>query len=267
VIPVLMYHGLHVDQAGPGHFHPIYSVRPDTFVEQIEWLVRAGYRSTRLGDIGTTRNLVVISFDDGDVSNVDVALPLLAGRGLVAEFFVVSDYIGRSGMVGPDDGRALVEAGMGVQSHGRTHRPLEDLSTTDLEGELVESRAAIESWSGAPVDALSLPGGRGRERERTAARRLGYRYVLNSVPGTNQRWGPGEYLQRIAVTRDMTLRDFSSLVEWTGLRPRRAWARYQAFEGAKRALGNSSYLRLRALLMAARGEPLSAEPPDGPRPS
>jgi peptidoglycan/xylan/chitin deacetylase (PgdA/CDA1 family) len=221
--------------------------------------VETGYRSVRTDDVSGAGKRVLITFDDGDVSNISVAVPLLSERGLVAEFFVVSDHIGQPGMVGPDHGRAFVEAGMGVQSHSRSHRPLEDLSAAALENELVQSRDVIEAWTGVHVDAVSLPGGRGRERERATAHGLGYTYVLNSVPGVNRRWEPGDYLQRIAVTRDMSLRDFRALVEWDGLHPRWVWARYQMFEGAKRVLGNSSYTRVRASLLAASGNPPSRQ--------
>jgi peptidoglycan/xylan/chitin deacetylase (PgdA/CDA1 family) len=263
VIPVLMYHGIHSDTADPGHPHPVYSVRRDDFVRQLDWLVSAGYQSVRLDEVGrpVEGNPIVVTFDDGDVSNVDVALPLLVERGLVAEFFVVSDHVGEPGWVRQADGRALVAAGMGVQSHSRTHRPLEDLSIEELEAELMDSRRALEKWAGTAVAALSLPGGRGRRRESETALRLGYTYVLGSVPGPNRTWTPGRCLQRIAITRGMSMSTFQALVEWNGIRPRRAWARYQALEGAKRLVGNSSYTRVRAMLLNARGTPLSAPTP------
>lgn len=260
-IPVLMYHGIHSDAAQPGHFHPIYSVRPDDFARQLDWLVAAGYQTVRLAEIDRPTNCkidgkqVVLTFDDGDVSNVDVALPLLAERRLVAEFFVVSDCIGKPGWVDHTHGRSLVAAGMGVQSHSRTHRHLDDLSLIELEDELVGSRRVLQAWTGAAVEALALPGGRGGERERAAAHRVGYSYVLNSVPGPNRRWLPGRYLQRIAVTRDMSMPLFQALVQWTGASPRRMWARYQALEVAKRALGNTSYTHLRSVLITARAKP------------
>lgn len=257
-IPVLMYHGVHEDETQNGHFHPIYSVRPADFVQQLDWLVEAGYRTVRLGDIArsvgnaTDAKPVVITFDDGDVSNVDVALPLLVERGQVAEFFIVSDRIGEPGWVGPTHGREFVAAGMGVQSHGRTHRALDDLVPAELEDELVSSRSVIQEWAGVVVEALALPGGRGREREHAVARQVGYSYMLGSVPGPNRHWRPDSYLQRIAVTRDMPMSDFQNLVQWTGAGPRRAWARYQALEVMKRTLGNASYARLRSVVINAK---------------
>ncbi|MCW0212431.1 MAG: polysaccharide deacetylase family protein [Pseudonocardia sp.] len=255
MIPVLMYHGVHDAPGDDGHFNPVYSVRTEDFARQLDWLVAQGYRTVRLDDLEAAADdrSVVLTFDDGDVSNVDVALPLLVERGLVAEFFVVSDNIGSPGWVGEDDGRVLVGAGMGVQSHSCTHRALQDLPLSELEHELVASRQALEAWTGTGVTAISLPGGRGGERERRVAVGTGYTHVLGSVPGTNREWTPGRCMQRIAVTRELSIPALRDLVTWTGLRPRRARARYQAFEGAKRVLGNSSYTTVRSWILSARG--------------
>ena len=95
-LPVLMYHGLHASADDPGRFDPVYSVTPEEFRRQLDWLVENGYRAVRLRDLETPDNsakAVVISFDDGDVSNRTVALPLLKERGLAAEFFVTADFV------------------------------------------------------------------------------------------------------------------------------------------------------------------------------
>src|SRR5262249_52812016 len=105
-------------------------------------------------------------------------------------------------------------------------------------------------WTQQKVDALALPGGRGAERERRAARGLGYAHVLNSVPGANLHRRDEEYFERIAVTRGMDIAAFSTLVQWRGLGPRLQKARYELLAGAKRLLGNRRYERLRARMLA-----------------
>ena len=80
-----------------------------------------------------------ITFDDGDVSNIEVALPMLLERGMVAEFFITSDFIDQPGMLSSKDVRSLADAGMGIGAHGKSHRFLEDLDQEDLEVELEDS--------------------------------------------------------------------------------------------------------------------------------
>ena len=252
VLPILMYHGLHASVRAHGIYDPVYSVAPDQFERQLDWLATHGYRTTLLHDAeaaSETAPSVVITFDDGDVSNAELALPALAERGMVAEFFVTADFVGQDGRMTPEHLRALVAAGMGVQSHGYSHRYLADLDEADLEFELAESKRRLEAIVGTPVLALALPGGRGGERERVAALRLGYRDLLNSEPGPNCKRVRGDYLQRLAVTHDLPLSDFARLVQWRGLLPRARQARYRALAVAKHLLGNQPYERFRKRLL------------------
>jgi len=251
-LPVLMYHGLHADTAQRGRFDAVYSVQPQEFASQLDWLRANGYRTVLLRDLDNMRDgkRVVITFDDGDASNAEVALPLLRERGMVAEFFVTADFVEQPGMLRAAELRELVAAGMSVQSHGVTHRYLADLDDAELERELADSKQRLETWTQQPVEALALPGGRGAERERAAAMRLGYRHVLNSAPGANLRRGANDYFERVAVTRGMPLGTFSTLVQWRGAGPRLMKARYELLAGAKRLLGNQRYERLRARVLA-----------------
>lgn len=250
ILPVLMYHGLHDDAAAPGRFDGVYSVTPAAFAAQLDWLRGNGYRTVRLDEADPGRDRqVVISFDDGDVSNLTVALPLLAERGMTAECFITSDFIGEPGMLTMDNVRALADAGIGVQSHGRSHRFLEDLDDETMFAELRDSKARLEAAAGRTVTAIAFPGGRGGSRERDVALRLGYRHVLGSQPGPNRERRPHECYERIAVTRDMQLDEFAALVGWRGLRPRYARARFRALRIPKQLLGNDRYQRLRAMLL------------------
>jgi peptidoglycan/xylan/chitin deacetylase (PgdA/CDA1 family) len=253
-LPVLMYHGLHADERANGRYDPVYSVHPGDFARQLDWLLQHGYRSIGFdapadADTAGDARAVAITFDDGDASNLEVALPLLRERGMVATFFITSDFIDQPGMLRAADVRALADAGMGIGAHGRSHRFLEDLDAEALDAELRDSRARLSAIAGRSIDALALPGGRGGERERLAALAHGYRHLSGSVPGPNRGTAPGEWLQRIAVTRGMALPRFASLVAWRGLRPRLARARFSALAWPKRLLGNSGYERLRARLL------------------
>jgi peptidoglycan/xylan/chitin deacetylase (PgdA/CDA1 family) len=250
-LPILMYHGLHAADADPGHLDPVYSVTPAAFAAQMNWLCANGYRSVRLDGAETVKDKrVVISFDDGDVSNFTVALPMLVERGMTAECFITSDFIGEPGMLTMHDVHMLAEAGIGVQSHGRSHRFLEDLDSESVFAELRDSKARLEAASGQPVTALAFPGGRGGGRERDIALGLGYRHVLGSVPGPNRNRRAHECYERIAITRDLSLDDFAALVAWRGWRPRLARARFRALRVPKHLLGNERYHRLRARLLA-----------------
>jgi peptidoglycan/xylan/chitin deacetylase (PgdA/CDA1 family) len=254
-LPVLMYHGLHAGPEARGHFDPVYSVDPVAFDGQLAALQALGYQTVRLRDLGgpgLPARPVVLTFDDGDASDCEVALPLLRARGMVAEFFVVSDRVGRPGWLRADQLQALARAGMGVQSHARSHRYLSDLSASELEEELAESRLRLVELGGEAVDALALPGGRGGAREAQAARAAGYRWVLGSRPALNRLpVAPGGCLDRIAVTRGLSWQRFCDLLLWRGAAPHLARLRYEALRWPKRVLGNALYQRVRQLVVPA----------------
>jgi peptidoglycan/xylan/chitin deacetylase (PgdA/CDA1 family) len=245
-LPILMYHGVHSDQACPGVYNPVYSVPAAELARHLDWLADHGYRTTLLHDAARSPRDVVLTFDDGDVSVMAMALPLLTERRMVAEFCIPSDFVGRPGRVTRADVRELADSGMGVMSHGRTHRHLSELSGQDLDEELSSSRTDLEDWSGRPVVGISAPGGRAGGRELRAALDAGYQFVLNSIPGPNRRPRPGRYLHRLSVTRTTELQDFAQLVQWRGTAPWRLTARTAALEVPKRVLGDARYARLRA---------------------
>ncbi len=254
-LPILMYHGLHSGPQDPGVYDAVYSLDPRKFAEQLDWLAANGYRTIRLRDLdppqqnsGSVRR-VVITFDDGDISNLQVALPALTRRGMVAEFFVTADFVGRPGRLAPQDLRTLAEAGMSVQAHGCSHRFLDDLSVEEVERELGDSKRRLETILEQPVTGLALPGGRGGERERALALGMGYVDVLGSVPGHNRRRSPGHYLQRLAVTRDLSLADFASMVSGQGVVPALMQARHHVLALTKRLLGNQRYEHFRAWML------------------
>lgn len=245
-LPVVMYHGIHSDEGCPGVYNPVYSISAAQLARQLDWLVERGYRTTLVGDPVRSARDVVLTFDDGDASVMTAALPALTARGMVAEFCIPSDFVGRPGQVTRADVRELAGSGMGIMSHGRTHRHLSALSSAELHEELVSSRQDLASWSGRPVVGLSAPGGRAGGRELGAALAAGYEFVLNSFPGPNRRIRPGRYLHRLSVTRSTGLQEFADLVQWRGLVPWRLVARTSALEGAKRVLGDARYARVRA---------------------
>ena len=257
MLPVLMYHGLHAGQHARGRYDSVYSVHPDEFARQLDWLLDSGHHTVRINPTLAqttattgTRRPVLITFDDGDVSNIEVAMPRLLERGMAAEFFITSDFIDQPGMLSSRDVRSLADAGMGIGAHGKSHRFLEDLDQQDLEAELENSRLRLSSITGCRIDALALPGGRGGERERLAALRHGYHHLFSSMPGANPSPADGNWWQRIAITRNTSLERFAELVQWQGLHPRLSQARFIALSWPKRLLGNAGYERLRARWLA-----------------
>jgi peptidoglycan/xylan/chitin deacetylase (PgdA/CDA1 family) len=155
------------------------------------------------------RDDVRISFDDGNRSDVDVALPALVERGLTATFFVLADRLDEEHHLGATDLRRLVEAGMTVGSHGLRHRDWRRIGDDDLADEVAESRRVLAEAADAPVTEASIPFGSYDRRVLTALRRDGgYRHVFTSDGGHARR---DAWLQpRTSVTADDDVAAFAS---------------------------------------------------------
>ena len=124
-----------------------------------------------------------ITFDDGHLSNYELALPVLASRELRATFFITVGWTGkRDGYMGWDQVRGLQENGQRIGAHGWTHTLLTHCDDAALRTELDTARLTLEDKLGIPVTSMSLPGGRFDRRVLTACRQAGYTQVYSSVP-------------------------------------------------------------------------------------
>jgi len=142
------------------------------------WIGRDAFLSL-LDDV-EGRDDVRLSFDDGNASDVEVALPALVERGMTADFFVVAGRLGTPGNLDAAGVRALRAAGMRVGTHGMGHRSWRGLDDDDLEVELVAAREAVAEAAGSAVDAAALPLGQYDRTVLAALRKHDYRVVYSS---------------------------------------------------------------------------------------
>jgi len=187
---------------------------------------------------------IVITFDDGHVSNYELALPLLQARGLSAYFFITSSFIDqRTGFCSAAQIRDLAKAGMMVGSHGVSHAFFDDLSPVQAQAELSHSRERLMQLTDGDITSLSFPGGRYTQDTLSMARTVGYAQLFASSFGTIPVGAEttGQALNRVAIRRGTTLEEFRRIVN--------ADVRYFTVQKSKqqlkwlarRALGNRLY--------------------------
>jgi peptidoglycan/xylan/chitin deacetylase (PgdA/CDA1 family) len=133
---------------------------------------------------------VLITFDDGNKSDVDVAMPLLLGRGLTSTIFVIARRIGESGSLTAGDLRELIENGMSIGTHGYGHRPWRRLDSSACREELVQAREMIEAASGQRVTEAACPFGAYDRKSLHALKRFGYErvYTVDGGYADPQAW-------------------------------------------------------------------------------
>jgi len=163
-------------------FHGIgMPLRPLEHGEADVWVSRERFES--LLDAVAGRDDVRITFDDGNASDLELAVPALRRRGLTGAFFVVAGRLETPGFLHAAGVRELADAGMSIGCHGMRHRPWRRLDDASLEEELVEARARLERIAGAPVTEAACPFGSYDRRVLRALRRSGYRTVYTSDRG------------------------------------------------------------------------------------
>ncbi|ATY09291.1 polysaccharide deacetylase family protein [Amycolatopsis sp. AA4] len=166
-----------------------------------------------------------LTFDDGNSSDVEIALPRLVERGLYAEFFPLAGRVGERGYVDRAGLRQLVDAGMHVGSHGWDRLDWRRLDGSfAVRRELDDAPRLLEQLSGTPVRRFSLPEGRFDRRVLTHLREAGATRVYANVGGVR---GAALVRPRTEIRSDLNPR----WAEAVSRRPRRFPARWASRPG------------------------------------
>ncbi|MBI2069222.1 MAG: polysaccharide deacetylase family protein [Elusimicrobia bacterium] len=175
-IPVLMYHRM--GEPPPESRQKALWISARRFEEQLDILLKNGYRAINFADMEAGRipeKPVVITFDDGYLSQYEIAFPILKKKGMTAVFYIVSEAVGkenmwhnaaeepRQPMMDLGQIKAMIAGGMEMGSHAMTHTRFQDLSLDQARRELVESKKKLESALGVPMLSFAFPYGNGED--------------------------------------------------------------------------------------------------------
>jgi peptidoglycan/xylan/chitin deacetylase (PgdA/CDA1 family) len=203
---VLMYHKVNDLPGNP------LSVPVGVFDEQMAQLRELGYTVVALDDVleyyanGAELPLrsVLITFDDGYRDNLEHAAPVLERYGYPAVLFVPIAYLDDAlplpheerlaarGVINSTlDWSELAEleaAGVRIESHGISHRPLADLALDEAAREIVLSKLRLEDRLGRPVRSFAYVKGSEAHYKPvhlSLLRQAGYNVAFTSVSGSN----------------------------------------------------------------------------------
>ncbi|HQZ84298.1 MAG TPA: polysaccharide deacetylase family protein [Actinomycetota bacterium] len=129
-----------------------------------------------------------ITFDDGNVSDLEHGLPALLERGLAATFHICAGRIGHPGYLSGDQLRALSDAGMRIGSHGWDHVDLRRVTARELERESVAARARIAAASGVQITEFAIPFGSYDRRVLRSLRDFGTVYTSDHALAPREGW-------------------------------------------------------------------------------
>ena len=218
-VPVLTWHQLTEDVSGSA------TISPETFRKQIQALSDAGCNTISLEQLrdyvynGTPlpEKPIVLTFDDGYLSNYEDAFPVLGEYNMKATIFAIGVSIGKDTYKDTDHAmtphfgaaemQEMVDSGLiSIQSHTydmhqwppfedgnaqvrETLLPFDGEADADyeaaVEADFAESRELLESITGQPVNALAFPEGAYVTLTQDALRSAGAELTFTTVRAVN----------------------------------------------------------------------------------
>ncbi|NRG16349.1 polysaccharide deacetylase family protein [Rhizobiales bacterium] len=141
-----------------------------------------------------------ITFDDGNLSDFEVGLPVLQKHGRKGRFFVLAGRIGKEGYLSAGQIRELAASGMEIGSHGYDHVDWRGLDQKGRQREFTDARRKIEDVLGKPVMTAALPFGGFDQHVLAHLKTAGFQRVFTSSQGLAMRgsW----FCPRRSLTRD-----------------------------------------------------------------
>ena len=176
---ILTYHS--IDPSGSA-----ISLDEETFERHLDWLASGRVRVSTIAELlhqPSEAPQVALTFDDAFENFATRAWPALRERGLPVTLFVPTDHVGGTNTWSgePEAGiptmplldwgtlARLVEEGVVIGSHGRSHRDLRLLGESDLTDELRGAAERIAKETGQRPDVFAYPYGLLDDRVATAA--------------------------------------------------------------------------------------------------
>lgn len=220
-VPALMYHDVALNSTGP------LVISAQQFEAQLKAISEAGYTGVSIQQLldyvekgsELPEKPVVITFDDGYLSNYELAYPLLKKYNMKATIFVIGSSVGKDrykdtgNVITPhftyQQAQEMLKSGLvDIQSHTydmHQWAPFEEgkgegkarTSITRLQGEAEEafiaslknditlSRKSILEGTGNSVTALAYPLGKYSEVSEVVLSRLGIKATFTTKAGTN----------------------------------------------------------------------------------
>ncbi|MBQ9737346.1 MAG: polysaccharide deacetylase family protein [Clostridia bacterium] len=234
IIPVLMYHNL-AEEYPKGSEGA--NITPELFEEHMQGILDKGYTPIFVADYydsvqnGTPlpQNPIIVTFDDGYLSNYEIAFPILKRLNIPATIFIVTSTVGakaEDGMVSTshftwEQAKEMQESGIiDIHSHSHTHKNMTQISPAQLQEELRLSKYLIEKNLGKSCFVFSYPFGGYNETTSRLANFAGYsmQILVNYAESgedylANNTKSGIEHFTRLTISGDMTVKDLFDIID------------------------------------------------------
>lgn len=202
-VPILLYH--HITNDSFSAEESISLISPSDFRLHMT-AIKANFNpiSLRLycdyvkcddGSITLPKNPIIVTFDDGYLSNYEIAYPILKELNIPATIFVVTDTVGEIAGGGKvnyshfswEQAKEMSDSGLiDIQSHTLSHKKVDELPFSEQIRQLRKSKYDIEKNMGQTCDMIAYPHGNYDENVRKLAKDAGYTAQLLVDDRTNE---------------------------------------------------------------------------------
>lgn len=192
---------------------------------------------------------IIFTFDDGGVSFITKAAPILEKYGFKGVFFISTGYIGTPGFLTREQVKELSDRGHIVGSHSHTHPPLfTNLSKEEIKNEWKESFDVLKEITGKDSIPASIPNGYASKVVLGEAILCGLTEIYTSQPTVRSRLYKNHKIYgRYVVHSDMSVQDVLRIVSSKSYRFKQS-LKWHMLNVIKSVLG-SSYDNIKATII------------------
>lgn len=166
-VPVLCYHQIRDLRSTDSKRAQDYIVSPSVFAAQMKLLADSGYTAIlpdvlydyKKYGISLPSKPVLIQFDDADLSQFDVAKPILDKYKFKATFFIMTVVLGKKGYMSADQVKQLSDEGHIIGSHTWDHKNVKTYTEEDWVTQVDKPSQKLQQITGKRVDYFAYPFG------------------------------------------------------------------------------------------------------------
>ncbi|MCL2739625.1 MAG: polysaccharide deacetylase family protein [Oscillospiraceae bacterium] len=220
-VPIILYHNITTDERDLSD-KPLLNITPENFRVHMQTLKNEGWNTISFQDYynHVTHNTalpnkpIIITFDDGYLSNYIYAFPVLKELGMKATIFTVAGRVGEGVSLEVtyphftwEQAKDMENSGViSIESHSNMHYNMSNSSDIDrLQVELRRSKFLIEKHLNKECAVFAFPFGGKTDLARELGKQAGYKMLcLVGDVGSNS---AGEDLDRL---KRITIRGYES---------------------------------------------------------
>ncbi len=225
-LPVLMYHNVTRDTSLV-NADALVHITPETLEEHFKELKNAGYNTVsldeyykfRTGSGDLPENPVIITFDDGYMSNYEYAYPLLKKYNMKAVIFIIASRVGATDTefshFSWQQAREMEQSGLvEIESHSYSHPDFSKLSFSNTVLEMRLARYTIETNMNKKCRFFAYPYGKMNYESTSVAQKAGYDMVFvgRNINAMTENENLFEF-PRYTVRGDQSGRDIINLIK------------------------------------------------------